>query len=227
MKIKYLILLFFLFSCQKDNNLFNRILFIENQENLNDEDIIKDLKKNVGRNLNKVNKIVKITEDLYIYYEMLAELYFQKSMFNLAIENYKKALEIKPLNKRLYFFIAICYKSLILNDENIDKSIEYYDKAITLDSSYHEAIYGKALLLNKKGEYKKAIILFNKVIKLDESNINARFFLAECYIYLFNYNEAEKIYREIIIKAKNDKEKKQAREKLDYIINNDISYNDS
>lgn len=69
----------------------------------------------------------------------------------------------------------------------------------------------------EEGNDEEAILAFNKIIEIDESNIEARFGLADAYEALGDYNKAENYLREIL---KIDSENERAKEKLNTLAKN-------
>ncbi len=59
----------------------------------------------------------------------------KSEMYDLAIENYEKAISIDPDDEALYFNIGRAYYS----SGSRDKAVKYLDKAISLDSNFSEA----------------------------------------------------------------------------------------
>lgn len=154
---------------------------------------------------------------------IMAELqrFLDKEEYDKAMVNLDLAINKFPDNKILYF-----NKGLILQTKfkETDKAQVEYDKAIAIDSNYTDPIYMSGIIyvdkanatsdeinklkLNEKtkfnqlkkrqeGEFKKALVYFEKVYKVkkdDQENLSA---LKEVYYKLGRYKEAQEIQAQI------------------------------
>lgn len=112
----------------------------------------------------------------------LGNIYYDKGKYKEAIKWYEEALKIDSQNTDLLVDIGACYQ-----EEDPLKSIEYFDKALSIDPDKQQALYNKVI-----------VYLFNlKNIEAAEENIKI---LEDKYP---NFSMLEQIKKEI------EKEKKE------------------
>ena len=112
-------------------------------------------------------------------YTKCGDYYHSKGKFDLAIENYKKAIELKSN-------YSVAYNKLgnVYNDkEDFTKALNNYNIAIALDPTSPYAYNGRGTVYRAKREHDKAIKDYIKAIKLDPD-------------YVTPYNSLGKVYRE-------------------------------
>ena len=156
---------------------------------LKDEDIFK-LKARFTPNLkNKRASLQKSTKELVGLYsagrlnealalgEILSEQFSKDpNIFNIlgainsslgkienAINNYKKAINIKPGFSEVHNNLALSLKKLARNEE----AVVVFKKAIQLDPNSHSIHYNLGNTQNDLGQHEEAIASFNRAIKLN------------------------------------------------------------
>ena len=77
-------------------------------------------------------------------------------------------------------------------DEKLDESIDYYQKALALDSSYQDALHGLGMALFNRGRIDEAIATAKKLIEIDKDDILAHTSLSMFYQSQGRIEEAEK-----------------------------------
>ena len=98
------------------------------------------------------------------------------------------------LSNRLYKFSNI---HLSINDlDYIEKNYDDVDKYIILKA--------KANIFFKQGNWDKAIDLYNRYVEKYPNDYNSLLNIAEIQSYNKNYNEAEKIYKSLIMRNKDN-----------------------
>jgi len=117
----------------------------------------------------------------------------------LAIDSFVRALELEPNNP--FFHRELCRLNLISEQSDLDKALEYCDRAIALKPTYLDAHVQLALVYEKKGDLEKAVGKLQNVLdqlkgisfNRDSKTAGA---VAEIYFQLgrvqFNLNEVEK-----------------------------------
>lgn len=113
--------------------------------------------KSVANKINNVLSNAKYTD---------ANNYFKNGDYQKALDIY---LSISPQQKDILIAIAACYKGL----NNIDKSIEYYKKALNLDSTDSEIAYYIGVLYAEKESWTSSKIYLQQALKLNPKNIEA------------------------------------------------------
>ena len=124
-------------------------------------------------------------------------------VFDRAIEQYGKAIDLNPDNTAAYYNRGIAYdskgdfdqaiqdytKAIKLNPndtdaynnrgvaygnkDDFDHEIQDYTKAIKLNPNYVDAYYNRGIAYGNKGDFDQAIQDFNKAIELNPNYVNA------------------------------------------------------
>ncbi len=95
-------------------------------------------------------------------------------------------------------FDATMQKALFLLDKEIDLASQYADKALALDEFSSEALYTKALILQRKSKFADAEILYNRVIKINPAHVFAHYNLAVIQALFENYSSVIDLCGKII-----------------------------
>ncbi len=200
------------------NNL-KKLESLEYKASIRDEKEIKRLKEGINKYKKIVDQKVKASEQLGIYYKMLAVRYLNSKMYALALENLKKALKYYPENPILFYLTGVCYartaKSILDDDAKrksmLDLAVRYYKRAISLDNRYRDALFGLAVLyvfeLNKP---ELAVPLLEKLLSTQKSDTDAMFLLARTYYQLGDNEKAIKMYDRIIKITKSKRRREEA-----------------
>lgn len=141
-----------------------------------------------GQNLNfaiPINEVLEVYKDVGVSPKDLSSaLYFYKgnteyeqNNYDVAIDNYKKAIDINPELSEAYYNLGVAYSK----KEEIETAVTYYEKAIAIDPEFTEAYYGLGFLYFKGGEFQTAIIYYKKAIAIDSEFIEVYINLANVY----------------------------------------------
>ena len=98
----------------------------------------------------------------------------------LAINSYKKALELDPRNP--YFYLEI--GKIQLGEQKLDEAEQSFNKCLEIDPDFVLAKVQLALVLEQRGKTAEAISQLEKIIAQYPANIDANFHLGRLY-----YNE--------------------------------------
>ncbi len=93
---------------------------------------------------------------------------------------YRGLVSNSPNNALYQYSLGYVYASSG-KDENIDKAIEFFNKAVELDQNFTMAHFSLGSMLLKKGDYGSAEIELQKAIELDSEFYSAYFNLGEVY----------------------------------------------
>lgn len=104
----------------------------------------------------------KQPENYDVYYD-LARVHFELGNWACAIENYENVLELKGDNPLIYYSLAEAYEA---NDE-IDKAISNYLKAIAHNDMFAPAYKKVGILFLARGDYEDALEYFEDYSKFD------------------------------------------------------------
>lgn len=96
-------------------------------------------------------------------YHNLGNDYYKISEFDKAIENYNKALELRPDLLETYFNRGLAYT----RKQEYDKAIEDLTKVIELNPNLAEAYYTRGLVYEYKQDYPRAIQDYDKALEVD------------------------------------------------------------
>ncbi|MCP9277752.1 tetratricopeptide repeat protein [Bacillus wiedmannii] len=110
-----------------------------------------------------------------------------KKQFGQALELIQ---QIQMANKtaKIYFFEGYIYEKMDNNDP--ERAIEMYNKAIELDGSYLSVYINRGRLNRRQGKYKDAVLDYTRVIELDGNKAIFYYHRAYAYIQLEKYEEA-------------------------------------
>ncbi|MFH1564118.1 MAG: tetratricopeptide repeat protein [Nitrospirota bacterium] len=95
--------------------------------------------------------------------------YYNKGLYDQAILDYNKALEINPRCAEAYNNRGIAYK----NKGLYDQAISDYNKAIEINPRYAEAYYNRGSAYYNKGLYDQAISDYNKALEINPRDAEA------------------------------------------------------
>lgn len=92
----------------------------------------------------------------------MGSVYRMRDKYDEAIENYNKAIALKPDYQVCLDNLGLVYA---LKGDSA-KAMEYFNKAIALDPNYADVYFNIGLMHNKKGDNLKAIEQFEKYLSL-------------------------------------------------------------
>lgn len=87
----------------------------------------------------------------------------EKDVYERAILNFDKALEVNPRDAQTYNDRGIAY----MTKGNYDRAIQDFSKVLEVNPSYVEAYNKRGLAYCKKGEYDCAIFDYNKALEIN------------------------------------------------------------
>ena len=140
--------------------------------------------------LELLNKKTIEEPDNYYSFHSLGNVYWIRNELDKAIENYTKAIEIRPTYARSYINRAEVYKQLSKDSEAVDSYMEairlfvqnefyaevkmYVPKVLAIDSTYTLAHSFLAYVYNEEKDYHSAAHLLYKAFKIEFENDNPR-----------------------------------------------------
>ena len=190
------------------------------------EERIDNLKKGIYYYEAEVERTVKASEQIGIYYRMLALEYISLEMYNEALKNIENAIEYFPTSSLIYYYGAISAAQMgkAVTDESKSrdynlKAEQYYLRALRIDPGYREALYGLSVLyifeLEKPFD---AEPLLERLIAGGSKNFNAMFLLARVKLLKGETDAAEELYSTIEEKAPDDESRQKAKENRMLIV---------
>ena len=114
--------------------------------------------------------------------------------YEAALNNYKRALKIKPDFAEAHNNLGNTLKSI----GNLNSAISHYEKALKIDPKYAEAYYNIANAFKDKKNFVKAKYFYNRAIKIKSDYENAYINLASIYKAEGDLNHAYTIYKQAV-----------------------------
>lgn len=105
----------------------------------------------------------------------LIDAYFQKGQCQLEVARYEEAfksfdkvIEINPSNPQAYYCRGLAKAHL-----NQSKSIQDFNKALSLDPDLYQAFLGRACIYGSQQRYTKAILNCNQAIRINPKSVRS------------------------------------------------------
>jgi tetratricopeptide (TPR) repeat protein len=144
---------------------------------------------------------LKAYPDDYDYLSLMFNIYHDLGMEDESYKVTLKLIEINPEDTLAHYNLAI--------DEekrgNVNKASEHYEKALKIDPNCIGALINYGIIMKAK-DLPQAIELYEKAILIEPLNKKANLNLANCYDDLKKYQEAEKIYKNLLVEYPEDKD---------------------
>ena len=119
----------------------------------------------------------------------IAFSFFQSGQTDRSIGSYERALEIDPNNLDAILGLALVLSETGQNDRAAELIVTARTISSMIDSQFINKIIMQGNILVESGEYKNAIILYDRVLKLYD-NVNALNGKATALMKLGSYDEA-------------------------------------
>ena len=141
------------------------------------------LLKNKEKTLLYANKAVKISPTL-AGYNNLGTTYTLLGLYDEAMLNFKKVLEINPRSATAYYNLGLIY----IKRKDYEEGINFYQKAVEQKPDYLEAYYNLGITYEALNKPLKATEYYQKALALDPKNMLAHFALGNAFL---KSNQAE------------------------------------
>jgi tetratricopeptide (TPR) repeat protein len=170
-----------------------------------DDRRIGELEAGIRRYRQEVDRKVRASDQLGVYYRMLAVRYLQLGMFQQAYGALQEALKIYPENPILFYYAGICAARLgqaQLEPEErrqwLERAERHYRRALELDPLHSETLYALAVLyVYELGRPKEAEGLLVRLLEREKKNTEALFLLGNVYYATGRLEEALEVYRRL------------------------------
>lgn len=170
--------------------------------------IYRDFKGNIVEatsNFNKYLKLIDDKKDSDCFYQ-LAVTYEEENNIQLVIENLRSAIITEkenddPIPERLIEYgkkllkyipedleILIIVGNEYLKSNDLDIALQYFEKALLVNTKCIEAVKGLAIIHKKRKEYIDAISKYQKVIEIEPSDVESLFELGVLHAELYAEN---------------------------------------
>ncbi|GMO25345.1 MAG: hypothetical protein Ta2B_04900 [Termitinemataceae bacterium] len=132
----------------------------------------------------------------------LGDLYFDRELYTLALEEYLICNKLNPLNS--FYLLKLAFTEGSLN--NYKASANYYEKVLKITPDYEDAINGLAWVYYKLHRLKDSETLLLDAIKAYGETSKFCMTLATVYSEMFEYEKSKYYYLESIESEKRNKE---------------------
>jgi superkiller protein 3 len=149
------------------------------------------VQKNQALQATYVQQVEKFSADEYVTRGYNAN---ENGLYELAIENYQKALAINPNYAMAYNNMGNTYRNL----ENYNEAIRCFQKAIAIDPNFAWAYNNMGIVYDKLKNYNEAIRRYQKAIDINPNYAKVYYNMGIAYDDLGNYNEAIQRYQTAI-----------------------------
>jgi tetratricopeptide (TPR) repeat protein/ubiquinone/menaquinone biosynthesis C-methylase UbiE len=144
--------------------------------------------------LSKTDEMRKIFPNSVLLYNISGSAHTELRQFDLAIDNYKKALVIKPDYSDAFCNIGIVQKKI----GDLDESIISYKKAIKFNPLHAVAYYHLGNALKEQGKLEEAIEVYNKVLSIKPDYADAYYNLGNALKDQGKLEEAVGVYKKAL-----------------------------
>ncbi len=119
-------------------------------------------------------------------YANLGSLYAQEKKWDLAIENYRQAIVLKPNFSWYYYHLG----QALSEQKKLDDAIKNYYRAIDLNQNFSWSYYNLGNALSKLQKWEEAINAYKNAIKIDVTFPWSYYNLGDALIKLQRWDEA-------------------------------------
>lgn len=139
------------------------------------KDLLKDLEKIYNHEFDEWTYDIKPREEQkLIQHVNKGVALLSGGMYDKAIVELEKALEIDPNVPQIYLNLGSAYN----NKKQFDKSIDYYNKALQIKPDYDTAMFNLGNLFRDKGDLERAIKEYKRALAINPKRFNAHVHLA-------------------------------------------------
>ncbi len=166
---------------------------------------IAELEAGIRRYRQEVDRKVRASDQLGVYYRMLAVRYMELGMFQQAYGALEEAREIYPENPVLFYYAGVCAGRLSLAQAEpgerrqwLERAERHYRRALELDPLHSETLYALAVLYVYELERpREAEELLVRLLEREKKNADALFLLGNVYYGAGRLEEALSLFRRL------------------------------
>jgi len=140
-----------------------------------------------------------VTRDNYMAHDFLADALGKEKRFDEAIDQYRKAIHLRPNIPDLHYDLG----NALENSGQLDEAIDQYQKAIKLNSNYIDAYNTLGMALGHKGLPSEAIHQFQIALRLNPDSNDIHYNLGNALARMGHLPEAAEQFR-MALKLKPD-----------------------
>lgn len=131
-------------------------------------------------------RVEQVAPGSWRVHQLRAEAHRQRQADEEALEEYWRAIELKPDEPELHRSVGLIY---LLNN-SYDKAQEYLDRALELDSSNPRNLYVMGRLHVARQQHEESIRYLEAALRLDPNLVEARPSLGRAYLRAGRFEEA-------------------------------------
>ena len=144
--------------------------------------------------VNGCEKLIKSFPNNPFLFNLLALAFHGNGNYLIAIDRFKKALDLDPNFLPAKNNIANSYKAI----GEFEKAEFYYKNILDINPNYIQALNNYANLKTLVFDYKSAIELYKKALEIDENDLTILFTLANAHHAIGEIHETKKIIEKIL-----------------------------
>jgi cytochrome c-type biogenesis protein CcmH/NrfG len=166
---------------------------------------IAELEAGIRKYRQEVERKVQASDQLGVYFRMLAVRYMELGMFQQAYGALEEARKIYPENPILFNYAGICAARLAQAQaeaeerrEWLQRAERHYRRALVLDPLHSDTLYALAVLLvYELARPQEAEVLLVRLLEREKRNANALFLLGGVYYGSGRLEDARGVYRRL------------------------------
>jgi len=135
-----------------------------------------------------LSKVISLDQNNATAYNNRALTYLVKGGLNKAISDLRKAISINTYFATAENNLGVCYVLQGIPR----KAVKHFMTALSIDANCGDAAQNLALCFHRSKEYQKAIVLLERYLKRNQSDISARELLAKSYLMIKKYGICHK-----------------------------------
>lgn len=160
---------------------------------------VDDIRRgNLDKAVEKFQLTIEILPQRIDGYKNLAYTYTQVQQDSLAIETYKKAIQIDPNDMELHTFLGILYYRNKMYEQSIAAFQPILTKGDPKSKAYSEALYYTAYSYDLLGQSEKAIETYNSALQASPDDKDLIFNLGRLYYMQTNYEKAIEYFGKVL-----------------------------
>lgn len=151
------------------------------------------------------NNCKEDVEDVAGMYNDYAYCYEKIGHLDKSAEYYQKYLEINPFDDISWFNIGTIYA----RQKRLKEAVDAFEYAVSLNRKNSSALYNLGIVSLNLEEFKNAVEYFTDFEKIEKKNIPGTIGLADAYMGLGDYGQAEILFRKALMLDKDCAEAKE------------------